>query len=141
MNSKRTRNLYRIEKEYDSVIKTKQGLLELAQQELSKEDNKARVRIVYGKLRELLNKGRIQELPKTEGGAFLVKVNNRVYYIYPNFVAEIRGGDNTLRILYLVGENRDTIKLAIEKLNYIGLLKVPIVKIVVESMNLQGKLK
>lgn len=141
MNSKRTRNLYRIEKEYDSVIKTKQALLELAQQELSKGDNKARIRIVYGKLRELLNKGRIQELPKTEGGAFLVRVNNRVYYIYPNFVAEIREGDNTLRILYLVGDNRDTIKLAIEKLNYIGLLKVPIVKLVVESMNLQGKVK
>lgn len=141
MNNKRTRNLYRIEKEYDSVIKTKKALLELAQQELSKEENNKRIRIVYSKLRELHKKGRLKELPKSEGGAFLVRQNNRVYYIYPNFVAEIREGDNTLRILYLVGENRDTIKLAIEKLNYIGLLKVPIVKLVVDSMNLQGKVK
>lgn len=116
----------------------KTTMMKLAQSELLKEDNRKRMGIVNGKLRDLKRSGRYKATSDLGGTVVLHK--NRKYYFYPNMLVEERKNDDTLRIVYLVGQNRDTIKLAREKCKALGLIESnAVTSIFIESMNLQGK--
>lgn len=124
--------------ELGSKNEWKTEMMKLVQSELLKEDNRKRMGVVNAKLRDLKRSGRFKA--GSDLGGTVVMHKNRKYYFYPNMLVEERKNDNTLRIVYLVGQNRDTIKLAREKCRALGLLESnAVTSIFIESMNLQGK--
>lgn len=130
---------YTLVKEMDSEFERNKLMMTIAQKELMRDDNRKRMAIVNSTIRDLKRSGNFKH--DNEFGGTKIQFKGRTFYLYPNMLVEVKKGDTTLRIVYIVKPNKDTIKLAKEKCRALGLVteKRNIVSVYLESMNLQGK--
>lgn len=112
----------------------KHKVMELMKESLEDDRNKRKLWNLNSKIKGNRRLGKKIYYRGVELGMYSIEHGGRLYYLTP-FIGIEYSNDNRVRVLYQIKDGKDTIKLAREKLRYLGLENK--VSEIIESMSLR----
>lgn len=112
----------------------KHKVMELMKESLEDDRNKRKLWNLNSKIKSNRRLGKKIYYRGVELGMYSIEHGGRLYYLTP-FIGIEYSNDNRVRVIYQIKDGKDTIKLAREKLRYLGLENK--VSEIIESMSLR----